>query len=760
MPDIESIIQQMTLEEKAALCTGEGPWTTTPIPRLGVPALVVSDGPHGVRHPMDISQIGSLSHPATCFPTASSLACTWDVELMHEMGEALAAECNALGVGVLLGPGNNMKRTPLCGRNFEYFSEDPYLGGELAASLIEGLQSRGVGASLKHFALNNQEYQRFSISVEAAERAMREIYLTGFEKAVKQGQPWTVMCAYNKLNGTYCSEHHELLVDILKEEWGFEGLVVSDWGAVHDRVASLQGGLDLEMPGPKPSRVQAVIQAVQDGALDEAVLDEAVRRILKIVYKAAEKPTGEAFDQKAHHALACKIAAEGMVLLKNDGLLPLQKNLERIAVIGRAAKTPHYQGGGSSHINPTMVSIPYDELQQQARDAELLYAEGYPVDDAFRQDLIDEAVGLAKSAEVALLYIALPSYKESEGYDRADLDLTTQQIALIKAVGDAQPNTVVILNNGSAVAVDEWIAHVNAVLEAWMMGQAGGGAIADVLFGKVNPSGKLAETFPVKLPDTPAYLNYPGENGKVVYGEGLFIGYRYYDAKQIPVQFPFGYGGSYTTFAYSNAAVSTSEFKDTAGLTVTVDVTNTGAVAGKEVVQVYVHDHKSTLVRPHKELKGFAKVELQPGETKTVTFPLDFRAFAYYHPGYGQWIAEEGEFDILIGASSADIRCTQTVTLQSTQELPSLLNRESTIREWMEDPRGKVVFGPMFQQIAEGMGQAMGGDTDGSEMIGIDIMTMLMDMPVLSILYFQEDALPAPPEQIVDGLLQQVKQLE
>ncbi len=759
MPDIESIIQQMTLEEKAALCTGEGPWTTTPIARLGVPRLVVSDGPHGVRHPMDVNQIGSLSHPATCFPTASSLACTWDVELLHEMGEALAAECNALGVGVLLGPGNNMKRTPLCGRNFEYFSEDPYLGGELAASLIAGLQSQGVGASLKHFALNDQEYQRFSISVEVGERAMREIYLTGFEKAVKQGQPWTVMCAYNKLNGTYCSEHHWLLVDLLKEEWGFEGFVVSDWGAVHDRVAALQGGLDLEMPGPKPGRVQAVIQAVQDGSLDEAVLDEAVRRILEIVYKAAETPKGEAFDPQAHHALARKIAAEGMVLLKNDGLLPLQKNPGRIAVIGRAAKTPHYQGGGSSHINPIMVAVPFDELQQ-AGGAELLFAEGYPPDDAFRQDLIDEAVNVAKDAAVALLYIALPSYKESEGYDRADLDLTAQQIALIKAVGDAQPNTVVILNNGSAVVVGEWIDHVNAVLEAWMMGQAGGGAIADVLFGKVNPSGKLAETFPVKLPDTPAYINYPGENGKVVYGEGLFIGYRYYEAKQIPVQFPFGYGGSYTTFAYSNATASASEFKDTDGLTVSVDVTNTGAVAGKEVVQVYVHDHNSTLVRPRKELKGFAKVALQPGETKTVTIPLDFRAFAYWHPGYGQWIAEEGEFDILIGASSADIRCTQTVTLHSTQQLPSLLNRESTIRDWMEDPRGKVVFGPLFRQIAQGMGQAMGGgETDGSEAIGIDIMTMVMDMTVLSILHFQEAALPAAPEQIVDGLLQQVTQL-
>jgi beta-glucosidase len=760
MSDIESIIQQMTLEEKAALCTGEGPWATTVIPRLKVPALVVSDGPHGVRHPIDINKIGSLSHPATCFPTASSLACTWDVELVHEMGQALAEEANTLGVGVLLGPGNNMKRTPLCGRNFEYFSEDPYLAGEMAASLIEGMQSRGVGASLKHFAFNNQEYQRFSISAEVDERTMHEIYLAGFEKAVKKGKPWTVMCAYNKLNGTYCSEHYWLLVDILKDTWGFEGLVVSDWGAVHDRVAALQGGLDLEMPGPKPNRVQAVIKAVQDGTLDEAVLDESVRRILNIAFKAAETPQGQAFDQQAHHMLARKVAAEGMVLLKNDGILPLQKGLDRIAVIGRAAKAPHYQGGGSSHINPTMVAIPFDELQQQAAGAELLYAEGYPADEHFRQDLIDEAVRVGGDAEVALLYIALPSYKESEGYDRQDLDLTEQQIALIKAVGDAQPNTVVILNNGSAVVVSEWIAHVNAVLEAWMMGQAGGGAIADVLFGKVNPSGKLAETFPVKLADTPAYINYPGENGKVHYGEGLFIGYRYYEIKQIPVEFPFGYGGSYTTFAYSNPTVSATAFKDTDGLTVTVDVTNTGSVAGKEVVQVYVHDHKSTLVRPYKELKGFTKVELQPGQTKTVTIPLDFRAFAFYHPGYGQWITEDGEFDILIGASSTDIRCTQTVELQSTQELPLLLNPESTIRDWLEDPRGKVVFEPVFQQMMAGFGQALGGESDADEMIGLDVTSMLMDMTLMSILHFQEAALPATPEEIVNGLLQQIRQLE
>jgi beta-glucosidase len=670
----------MTLEEKAALCTGASPWTTTPVERLGLPELTVSDGPHGVRRVADVNDLIAASLPATCFPTASCMASTWDVDLIHDMGQALAEECIALKVDVVLGPGTNMKRTPLCGRNFEYYSEDPYLAGQMATSFINGVQSKGVGTSLKHYAANNQEFQRLSISSEVDERTLREIYLPAFETAVKKAKPWTVMCAYNKVNGTYCSENHKLLVDILKKEWGFEGLVVSDWGAVHDRVASLKGGLDLEMPGPKERRVKAVVEAVRSGALDESVLDESVRRILGIVFKAAETSKGGTFDTAAHHALARRIAAEGMVLLKNNGILPLKKQ-QHIAVIGRAAKEAHFQGGGSSHINPTQVDSPFKELQKLAGNAELTYAEGYPAGTAFEQALIGRAVETAHSADAALVYIALPGFTESEGYDRADLDLTPQQVALIKAVTSVQPKTVVILNNGAPVAMSEWIDDTAAVLEAWMMGQAGGGAIADVLYGKVNPSGRLAETFPFRLVDTPAYINFPGGNGEVRYGEGIFIGYRYYDAKELQVLFPFGYGLSYTTFAYSNPRISAATFKDVDGLTVSVDVTNTGKVAGKEVVQIYVHDHKSSLVRPPKELKGFAKVELQPGETKTVTLALDFRAFAFYHPAYKQWIAEDGEFEILIGASAADIRCTQTVTLQSTQELPCILNRESTLHD-------------------------------------------------------------------------------
>jgi beta-glucosidase len=506
------------------------------------------------------------------------------------------------------------------------------------------------------------------------------------------------------------------------------------------------------MPGPQDRRVKAVVEAVRSGELEEAVLDESVRRILTIVFKAKETPKGGNFDVEAHHELARKIASEGIVLLKNNGLLPL-KGQQHIAVIGRSAEQAHFQGGGSSHINPTKVAMPFKELQARAGNAELTYAEGYPADDTFRQDLIDQAVGLARSADVALLYIALPSFKESEGYDRPDLDLTGQQIALIKAVARVQPNTVVVLNNGAPIAMSAWLDEVSAVLEGWMMGQAGGAALADVLFGKVNPSGKLSETFPYKLSDTPAYINWPGGNGEVRYGEGLFIGYRYYDVREMPVLFPFGHGLSYTSFAYSNMKTSGTSFRDLDGLTVTVDITNTGEVAGKEIVQLYVHDQKSGLVRPVKELKGFSKVELQPGETKTVSFTLDFRAFAYYHPAYKQWIAEDGEFDILIGASATDIRCRATVTLQSTLDLPCLLDRESTIREWMADPRGKAVLGAFYEQMEAQSRKTF--NSNGNE-DSMDIMDMLLDMPLVSVLMFQQSALTMPAEEMVDGLLMQV----
>ncbi len=754
MSQIDEIIAQMTLQEKAALCTGATAWTTTPVERLSVPELFVADGPHGVRRVPETTSMAIGALPATCFPTASATACSWDRTLLHRMGQALAAEAIALGVDVLLGPGANMKRLPTCGRNFEYFSEDPYLAGELAVSLIDGIQSRGVGTSLKHFAANNQEDQRMTISAELDERTLREIYLPAFEMAVKKAQPWTVMCSYNRVNGVYASEHHRLLTEILKEEWGFEGLVISDWTAVHDRVTSLWAGLDLEMPGPRPRRVQAVIDAVQAGELAEAALDEAVRRILRIAFKAAETPKGAAFNAASHHALARQIAAESMVLLKNDGLLPLRAG-GRIAVIGRAAREAHFQGGGSSHINPTRVDAPMDELKKLTGDAEITWCAGYPEDDSSQPDLIAEAVKAAQAADVALLYVALPTFKESEGYDRSDLDLTAHQIALIRAVTAAQPRNVVILNNGSAVAMSAWIDGAAAVLEAWMMGQAGGGAIADLLLGVVNPSGKLAETFPLRLADTPAYLNYPGEGGRVRYGEGVFIGYRYYDAREQEVLFPFGHGLSYTTFEYSAPRVSKQTFRDAEGILVEVDVTNTGDVAGQEVVQVYVRDCAASVQRPPKELKGFAKVDLQPTETKTIAMPLDFRAFAFFHPGRGRWVAEEGEFDILVGASSADIRGAVRVSYQSTAALPSLLGPLSTLRQWLEDPVGRAAIGPIYEQVQSIMQETFSGG-DGDQAAGIEIMHFVQDMPLPDLLEFQGADLPVAPDIIVAALLQQV----
>lgn len=753
--DISAIIASMTLEEKAALCTGATAWTTTPIDRLGVPEFTCSDGPHGVRRQADVTETSQKSLPATCFPTASCLASSWDVDLVGAVGRALGEECVALKVDMLLGPGTNMKRSPLGGRNFEYFSEDPFLAGELAASFIDGVQSKGVGTSLKHYAANNQEYQRFTIDAKVDERTLREIYLPAFEKAVKKSQPWSIMCSYNKVNGVFASEQYHLMNEILKSEWGFEGLVVSDWGAVRDRAAALNGGTDWDMPGPQPLHVLSLMEAVKSGKVSEADLNESARRILRIVFMAAETPKQGTFDADGHHELAARVSAEGMVLLKNNGILPL-KDHEHIAVIGNSAVEAHFQGGGSSHINPTKVAMPFNELKARAGNAELSFATGYPADDSFKQEMIDQAVEIARGSDVAILYIALPSYKESEGYDRKDLDLTVQQIALIKAVSKVQPNCVVVLNNGSPVAMSEWIDGVGAVLEAYMMGQAGGSAIADVLYGRVNPSGKLAETFPMRLVDTPAYINWPGGAGSVNYGEGIYIGYRYYERKQIPVLFPFGFGLSYTTFEYSDLKLSSKQFDDKDGLTVEFKVTNTGKVAGKEIAQIYVHDQASMLDRPEKELKGFAKVELKPGETKVVKISLDFRAFAYYHPEYQQWITEDGEFTVMVGASSADIRLKADATLRSTLNLPCILDKESTIKEWLADARGNELVASIIADIVKESRRQFGLD-DEEKGSGLgSLIDGLVDMPLVSVMLWNQKGFEKPAEIILEELLLQV----
>lgn len=740
---IADLIANMTLAEKAALCTGASPWRTVAVERLGLESIIVSDGPHGLRRSVDLDSLITESLPATCFPVASALSASWDVELLYEMGEALAEESIALGVDVILGPGMNIKRSPLCGRNFEYVSEDPLLAGEMASALVNGIQSKGVGTSVKHFAVNNQETRRFTVNAVVDERTLHEIYLAGFEIAVKKSQPWTMMCAYNSVNGDFCAENHTLLTEILRDQWGYEGFVMSDWGAVHERVASIQAGLELEMPGPSPHRTQAVIDAVNNGELDVTILNQAVERLLTIILRAQQTPKGQTtLDIDGHHALARRIASECIVLLKNDnGVLPLKPDLH-VAVIGQAAQTPVFQGGGSSHINTTKVDAPLDLLRERA---EVQYVVGDP-GMARDQAAIDEAVAVVKGADVAVLFIALPASIESEGYDRPHLQLTEQQVALIKAVAATNKQTVVVLNNGSALDMRAWIDDVDAVVEAWLPGQAGAGAIVDILYGDVNPSGKVGETFPLKLEDTPAYLSFPGEYNEVRYGEGIFVGYRGYDAMGRDVLFPFGFGLSYTTFEYSNLRVSKAAFGVDDTLDVSVDVTNTGKVAGKEIVQVYVHDVEAKLPRPEKELKAFAKVALNAGETRTVTLQLTPRAFQYYNPRYHGWIAEAGEFEIRVGRSSADICLTQTVTLSGGTPLPSVLDEQSTVGEWMEDARGRAMVQPMMDMM-------FGGQENDA--LGIDTNAFFKDLPLTVLLGFGGSG-GASPQDIVQGMLEQI----
>lgn len=687
---IQDLISKLTLEEKAGLCSGLDFWHTKGVERLGIPSIMVTDGPHGLRkQKQDADHLGlHNSVPATCFPSAAGMASSWNRELIGKVGEALGKECQAEDVAVLLGPGANIKRSPLCGRNFEYFSEDPYLSSEMAANHIKGVQSQGVGTSLKHFAANNQEHRRMSVDAIIDERTLREIYLASFEGAVKQSQPWSVMCSYNQVNGEYASENAFLLTQVLRDEWGFEGFVVSDWGAVNERVKSLQAGLELEMPSSAGIGDAKIVAAVKNGELSEETLNLAVERMLTFIFKAADSSkTNAVYDSAAHHRLAREAAHESMVLLKNEGdILPLHKQ-GKIAVIGEFAKNPRYQGGGSSHVNPTKLDDALEEMMNVAGDtAQIGYSQGYKLDsDEIDEDLVREAKETAAKADVAVLFVGLPDRYESEGYDRIHMAIPVNHRELIEAVGEVQSNLIVILSNGSPVEMP-WIGKAKAVLEGYLGGQAFGGAVTDLLFGIANPSGKLAETFPVKLSDNPSFLNFPGEGDKVEYKEGVFVGYRYYDTKEIEPLFPFGFGLSYTNFEYSDLRVDQSAIKDNETVTVQVSVKNTGDYAGKEIVQLYVKDVQSSVNRPQKELKGFQKVELQPGEKQTVTFVLDQRAFAYYNVQIGDWHVETGAFDILLGKSSRDIVLRTTIEVESTVTLPGTYNRNSLIGDLMENP--------------------------------------------------------------------------
>ncbi|MGN0132377.1 MAG: glycoside hydrolase family 3 C-terminal domain-containing protein [Lachnospiraceae bacterium] len=693
--EIEEIVAQMTLEEKASLCSGGDFWHTKAVKRLGVPAMMVSDGPHGLRKQRDEGDHLGVNDSivAVCYPAGCASAASFDRDLLNKMGQAIGEACQAEGVGVILGPAVNIKRSPLCGRNFEYYSEDPYVAGEMAASYIKGVQSKHVGTSIKHFMANSQETRRMSSDSKMDERTMREIYMPAFETAVKKAKPWTVMCSYNRINGTYAAENKMLLTDVLRDEWGFDGFVVSDWGAVNDRVAGVKAGLDLEMPPSCGVNDKLIEKAVKDGSLDEAVLDRTVIRILEIVYRYVENRDEKAvFDRQAQHDFSRKVAEESLVLLKNEGVLPLKKE-QKIAFIGQYAKKPRYQGGGSSHINSFKVTGAWEMAKELPN---VTYSQGYDdAEDKIDEKLVAEAVEAAKAAEVAVIFAGLPDMFESEGYDRVHMQMPISQNHLIEEVAKVQPNVVVVLHNGSPVEMP-WLPRVKGVLEAYLGGEAVGEAEYRILFGEVNPSGKLAETFPHKLEDNPSYLFYIGEEDEVEYREGVFVGYRYYDKKKMDVLFPFGYGLSYTEFAYSNLKLDKKSMKDTEVLTVSADITNVGNVKGKETVQLYVWDEESTAIRPEKELKGFEKIELAPGETKTVTFTLDARAFAYYNVQIGEFHVESGDFRICVAASSRDIRLEDTVYVESTRKIQRKYHLNTTFGDINKDEKAAKYLEPLY----------------------------------------------------------------
>lgn len=728
--DVERILSQMTLEEKAGLCSGQDFWRTKPVERLGVPSVMMCDGPHGLR-----KQVGEGDHlginesiETNCYPSASALAASFDREVLRSLGTALGQECQAEDVAMLLGPGLNMKRSPLCGRNFEYFSEDPYLAGELGAAYVQALQAQGVSACVKHFAANNQETRRMSGSSQVDQRTLHEIYLPAFEAAVKKGGARGVMCAYNAINDTFCAENKELLTDILRKKWGYRGFVVTDWGAVKDRVKGLLAGLDLEMPGGPGVQDQKIVDAVKSGALDEAVLDEAAGNVLRFVLESRERRMPETqIDRTAHAALSGALAEKCAVLLKNeDAVLPIGSGA-KAAFIGEFAAKPRYQGAGSSHINvPHALSA-----LEAAEGRNVVYAQGYDLHtEEHASELLAQAVETARGADVAVVFAGLPDSFETEGCDRESLAMPANQNALIEAVAAANPNTVVVLHGGSAMELP-WLDRVKAVLYVALGGESVGAAAVRLLYGEANPSGKLAETWPKKLADNPSYLNFPGEDGAVTYAEGIFIGYRYYDKKEMDVLFPFGYGLSYTRFQYSDLRLDRAEMADTDTLTVTCRVKNVGGVPGAEAVQLYVRDEESSVRRPIRELKGFDKVFLAPGEEKELRFALDKRAFAYYEPKLHDWFVESGRFFVEIGASSRDIRLSGEVNVTGTAELPIRYTRQSTVGDLMKSSRGRDFFTRM---MAARRGHAEAAMEDNARHMGEGsermVQSMMQEMPL------------------------------
>ncbi|NBH25412.1 glycosyl hydrolase [Lachnospiraceae bacterium] len=697
MEKIEELVKQMTLEEKAGMCSGRDFWHLKGVERLGIPSIMVADGPHGLRkQDQSADHLGiNDSIKAVCFPSAAGLAASFDKGLLRRVGETLGEECQAENVAVLLGPAINIKRSPLCGRNFEYMSEDPFVSSKLAAAYIDGLQSRKVGASLKHFAVNNQEKRRSTVSSQVSERALRELYLASFEGAVKEAKPWTVMCSYNRINGEYASESHWLLTEILRDEWGFDGFLVTDWSACNERVKGLLAGQDLEMPDSGGANDRLIVEAVQNGTLKEEILDQAVMRILDVIFRYADHRDAVAeFDRQKHHEIAREAACQSMVLLKNDKTakgkktLPLKKG-GKYAFIGCFAKNPRYQGGGSSHINSYKVS---NALESCGAYAEITFAEGFQTaQDQIDKEMLEEAVKAARESDAAVIFAGLPESIESEAYDREHMGLPKCQNVLIREVAAVQPNTVVVLHNGSPVEMP-WEDQVPAILESYLAGEAVGEAQAALLFGEENPCGRLAETFPLRVQDNPAWLDFGGNKDVVHYGEGIFVGYRYYDTKEMPVLFPFGHGLSYTEFAYDNLRLSRECLCGEEQLEIRFRVRNTGERAGREAPQVYLHKKNTGISRPWQELKGFEKVGLAAGEEAEVVLQLDRRSFSYYDEQMQDWCVEPGEYEILIGASSRDIRLRGSVMRTDSLSDKWVCHRNTTLGEIMKRPAAKEAY--------------------------------------------------------------------
>ncbi len=734
--NVKELVSKMTLKEKASLLSGNDFWHTEAIDRLGIKGFMMCDGPNGLR-----KQLGEADHlgveesiSTVCYPSANALAASFDVEMAEKLGENLADECLRENVSMLLGPGINMKRSPVCGRNFEYYSEDPYLAGKLASAYVRGVQSKGILACPKHFAANNQEYRRMSGNSIVDERTLHEIYLAAFEMMVKEAKPKSIMCSYNKVNGTFMSENKHMLTEVLKDKWGFDGFVVTDWGAGKDPVKGVEAGLDLVMPGPREDHEKAIVAAVEAGKLDEEKVDKAVTNILEAFFWGVEnspkdvKPSDDS-TRKHDYEFARELAEGSAVLLKNNRVLPIRMD-KKVLFVGEFAKNPRYQGSGSSHINSAFVSNACDCV----KDKDITFVQGYETGDTKHNYLLrEQAVEAAENADIIVIFAGLPGSFESEGFDRADINLPAEQDKLIDELSHLGKKTVVVLHNGAPVPMP-WIDNVDAVLDMFLGGDAVGEATVRLLWGEVNPSGKLPETYPLKLSDNPSFLNFPGDSGNPVYAEGIFIGYRYYEKRRMPVLFPFGHGLSYTEFEYMDLKVSRDSITDNDTVDVSIDVWNVGRYPGKEIIQLYVSDDESKVSRPLKELKGFKKIFLNPGEKKTVTFTLDKRSFAYYNETIHDFHVESGDFSIMVGASSDDIRHTAAIHVESSVEIPLDVDLFTPVADVLDTKKGFEILSPLLQSALEGQGE--GADDAMGEGASKMMKNMILEMPVGSLSNF------------------------